>query len=136
MFLVLKSIRIDHVEPWDFLKGLISIDFLKGLKCKVVNLEMFLLLKGMCSVKTNLLRMRLRESMKKVPYATAVESLMYAQVCNTIDIAFLVGVLGRFLDNPSMEHSIAAKKVMRYLQRTKDFMLVYKKVDHLEVIGY
>lgn len=61
---------------------------------------------------------------------------MYAQVCTRPDITFHVGVLRRFLDNPDMEHLIAAKKVMRYLQRTKDFMLVYKKVDHLEVIGY
>ena len=28
------------------------------------------------------------------------------------------------------------KKVMHYLQGTKDYMLTYRKVDHLEVIGY
>ncbi|XP_075088123.1 secreted RxLR effector protein 161-like [Nicotiana tabacum] len=31
---------------------------------------------------------------------------------------------------------MAAKKVMRYLQRTKDFMLVYKKVDDLDLLVY
>ena len=31
---------------------------------------------------------------------------------------------------------MAAKKVKRYLQRMKDYMLVYRKVDNLEVIGY
>ena len=25
---------------------------------------------------------------------------------------------------------------MRYLQRTKDFVLVYRKLDQLEIIGY
>ncbi|CAL9133499.1 unnamed protein product [Musa textilis] len=35
-----------------------------------------------------------------------------------------------------MEHWKAAKKVMRYLQRTKDYMLTYKRSDQLEVTGY
>ncbi|KAJ7972126.1 Retrovirus-related Pol polyprotein from transposon TNT 1-94 [Quillaja saponaria] len=77
-----------------------------------------------------------REFMKNVPYANAVGSLLYAQVCTRPDIAFEVGVLGRYQSNPGSEHWVAAKKVMRYLQRTKDFMLVYRKVDHLELIGY
>ncbi|KAJ7962614.1 Retrovirus-related Pol polyprotein from transposon TNT 1-94 [Quillaja saponaria] len=77
-----------------------------------------------------------REFMKNVPYASAVGSLLYAQVCTRPDIAFAVGVLGRYQSNPGPEHWVAAKKVMRYLQRTKDFMLVYRKVDHLELIGY
>jgi len=29
-----------------------------------------------------------------------------------------------------------AKKVMRYLQGTKNFMLIYKQTDYLEVIDY
>ena len=61
---------------------------------------------------------------------------MYAKVCTRPDIAFPVNVLGRFLADPGMEHWIAAKKVMRYLQRTKNFMLTYRRVDRLEVIGY
>ncbi|KAG8501211.1 hypothetical protein CXB51_003325 [Gossypium anomalum] len=43
---------------------------------------------------------------------------------------------GRYLSNPGIDHWIAAKRVMRYLQRTKDYMLAYKKSDLLEVIGY
>ncbi|KAE9584420.1 putative RNA-directed DNA polymerase [Lupinus albus] len=35
-----------------------------------------------------------------------------------------------------MDHWKAAKKVLRYLQGTKDHMLTYKRSDHLEVIGY
>jgi hypothetical protein len=34
--------------------------------------------------------------MKKIPYASAVGSLMYAQVCTRPDIAFAISVLGRF----------------------------------------
>ena len=76
------------------------------------------------------------KAMQNIPYASAVGSLMYAQVCTRPDIAFAVRVLGRYLSNPSMDHWVAAKKVMRYLQRTKDCMLVYRKVDILEVIAY
>ncbi|XP_061346288.1 secreted RxLR effector protein 161-like [Gastrolobium bilobum] len=74
--------------------------------------------------------------MKNIPYDSAVGSLMYAQVCTRPDIAFAVNTLGRYLSNAGHDHWVAAKKVMRYLQRTKDFMLVYKRVEDLKVIGY
>ena len=35
-----------------------------------------------------------------------------------------------------MDHWKAAKKVLRYLEGTKNYMLTYRKSDHLEVIGY
>ncbi|WJZ88161.1 hypothetical protein VitviT2T_007490 [Vitis vinifera] len=73
--------------------------------------------------------------MNTIPYASAIGSLMYAQVCTRPDIAFIVTVLGRYLSNLGHDHWVAAK-VMTYLQRTKDFMLVYKRVDNLEVVGY
>lgn len=41
-----------------------------------------------------------KEEMKKVPYASAVGSLMYAMVCTRPDIAHAVGVVSRFLSNP------------------------------------
>jgi hypothetical protein len=74
--------------------------------------------------------------MKNIPYASAVGSLMYAQVCTRPDIAFVVGMLGQYQSNPGLDHWRAAKKVMRYLQGTKDYMLMYKRIDNLEVIGY
>ncbi|KAL5858701.1 hypothetical protein ACOSQ3_006159 [Xanthoceras sorbifolium] len=77
-----------------------------------------------------------REQMKNIPYASAVGSLMYAQVCTRPDIAFVVGMLGRYQSNPGLDHWKAVKKVMRYLQGTKDHMLMYRRTDNLEVIGY
>ena len=76
------------------------------------------------------------KEMQKIPYASAVGSLMYAQVCTRPSIAYIVGMLGRYLSNPGLDHWKAAKQVMRYLQRTKDFMLTYRKSDQLEIIGY
>ena len=37
-----------------------------------------------------------REQMKNIPYTSIVGSLMYAQVCTRPDIAFVVGMLGRY----------------------------------------
>lgn len=50
----------------------------------------------------------------------AVGSLIHAQTCTRPDIAYAVGLLGRYQSNPGMEHWKAAFKVMRYLQGTRD----------------
>ena len=55
------------------------------------------------------------QKMQQIPYASAIGSLMYAQVCTHPDIAYIVGMLGRYLSNPRKDHWIAAKRVMRYL---------------------
>ena len=77
-----------------------------------------------------------REQMKNIPYAFAVRSLMYARVCTRPVIAFIVGMLGRYQSNPTLDHWKAAKKVMRYLQGTKDYKLMYRRTSNLEVVGY
>ena len=45
-----------------------------------------------------------REQLKNIPYASAVGSLMYAQVCTRPDIGFIVGLLGRYQSNPGLDH--------------------------------
>ena len=74
--------------------------------------------------------------MKVVPYASAIGSLQYAQVCTRPDIAFVTGVLGRFQSNPGIEHWKIVKKTLRYLQGTKGLMLTYRRSDSLQVEGY
>ena len=59
--------------------------------------------------------------MKNIPYASAVGILMYAQVYTRPDIAFAVGMLGTYQNNPGIDHWKAAKKVMRSLLGTKDY---------------
>ena len=74
--------------------------------------------------------------MKAVPYASAVGSLQYAQVCTRPDLAFVTELLGRFQSNPGTEHWKLVKKILRYLQGTKGLMLTYRKTDSLEIVGY
>ena len=44
------------------------------------------------------------DKMSKVPYASAVGSLMYAMVCTGLDIAHVVGVVSRSISHPGIEH--------------------------------
>ena len=44
------------------------------------------------------------QEMQKCSYAQVVGSLIYAQVCSRPDIAYIVGVLGRYMSNPGMTH--------------------------------
>ncbi|KAL0348496.1 UNVERIFIED_CONTAM: Retrovirus-related Pol polyprotein from transposon TNT 1-94 [Sesamum angustifolium] len=45
-----------------------------------------------------------REQMKDIPYAYAIGNIMYAQVCTRPDIAFVVEMLGRYQNNPGLDH--------------------------------
>ena len=45
-----------------------------------------------------------KKDMERFPYASAVGSLMYAQICTRLDITYIVGMLGRYLSNPGMDH--------------------------------
>ena len=51
---------------------------------------------------------------------------MYAQVCTRPDIAFVVGMLGRLQSNPGLDHWKVEKKVMRFLQGTEDYKLMFR----------
>ncbi|XP_073057179.1 secreted RxLR effector protein 161-like [Primulina eburnea] len=77
-----------------------------------------------------------REQMKNISYVSAVGSLIYAQVCTRPNIAFVVGMLRRYQSNPGLDQWKAAKKVMRYFQGTKDYMLMFRRTENLDVIDY
>ena len=51
---------------------------------------------------------------------------MYDQVYTRPDISFVVRMLGKYQSNSGLDHWRAAKKVLRCLQGTKDYMLMYK----------
>ena len=55
------------------------------------------------------------KEMQKIPYALAIRSLMYAQVCTHLDIVYIVRMLNRYLNNPRIDHWKAVKRVMQYL---------------------
>ena len=66
-----------------------------------------------------------REYMKKVPYANAVGSVMYIMVCCRLDIAYAMSLVSRYMANPGKEHQKELKWILRYLQGTRDYGLVF-----------
>ena len=68
-----------------------------------------------------------KAEMAKIPYASAVGSLMYAMVCTRPDIAHAVGVVSRFMSNPGKEHWEGVKWLLRYLKGTADVTLCFSK---------
>ncbi|KAI3791043.1 hypothetical protein L2E82_04591 [Cichorium intybus] len=68
-----------------------------------------------------------KEQMAKVPYASAVSSLMYAMVCTRPDIVHAVGVVSRFMSNPGKEHWEGVKWLLRYLKGTTEIALCFRR---------
>ena len=67
-----------------------------------------------------------KQKMTSYPYAQLVGSLMYLAICTQPDISYAVGLLGRYSANPGLTHWKAAKHLLRYLQKTKEYKLIYK----------
>jgi hypothetical protein len=67
------------------------------------------------------------EFMKDKPYLSLIGALRYLADGTWFDIAYAVGVLVRFSANPGPVYWAAAQHVLRYLQSTKHFALVYQK---------
>ena len=62
-------------------------------------------------------------------------SLIYAMLRTRPDIYFVVGMVSRYQSNPSPEHWTAVKRILKYLRRTKDYMLMYGGDESIPV-GY
>ena len=60
-------------------------------------------------------------------YASIIGSLRYATDCTRPNIAYIVGVLAIFTNKPNFEHWNAMTHLMRYLKRTANYGLLYKK---------
>lgn len=58
-------------------------------------------------------------------YRSIVGKTMYAMVSTRPDIAFTVGVLGRYSSNPKTHHRALAKQLLCYLKETKNAYLLF-----------
>ncbi|TYK30754.1 gag/pol protein [Cucumis melo var. makuwa] len=75
------------------------------------------------------------EDMRRIPYASAVGSLMYVILCTRPDICYAVGIVSRHQSNPGLDHWTTIKIILKYLRKTRDYMLVYGAKD-LILTGY
>ena len=76
-----------------------------------------------------------REKMRNCPYASAVGILMYAMLCTRPDICYRVSIMSRYQSNPGFEHWTVVKHILKYLNRTKHYFLVFGGED-LTIQGY
>ena len=69
-------------------------------------------------------------------YRRLVGSLRYL-VHTRPDLAFAVGYVSRFTERPTVEHLQAVKRVLRYVARTLDYGLHYKRAPGTaHFVGY
>ena len=66
-----------------------------------------------------------RDHMSKVPYASVIGSLMYDMVCTKPDIAYVVGVVSRYMSRPEKQHWETVKWILRYLRGSTDTCLCF-----------
>ena len=52
------------------------------------------------------------------------------------DIAYGVGMLSRFMSNPSKHHLGAARRVHKYVAGTMNYGIMYKATNNLQLVGY
>ncbi|XP_040867752.1 secreted RxLR effector protein 161-like [Glycine max] len=77
-----------------------------------------------------------QDYMSKVPYSSAVGSLMYAMVCTRPDLAYAVSMVSRFLNQPQKEHWKAVKRIFRYLKGIAYVGLIYGSHSDCCLTGY
>ena len=68
-------------------------------------------------------------------FRSMVGSLMYLTHTRP-DIMFAVGLVSRFMHNPSMHHLGTAKRILRYIRATTNYGIWYKPVANSNLIGF
>ncbi|GAA0155422.1 transmembrane signal receptor [Lithospermum erythrorhizon] len=74
-------------------------------------------------------------AMQKIPYASAIGSLMYAMICTRPDIAYAVGLTSRFTSNPGKKHWEGLQWILRYLKGTLKMCICYGSTAE-ELLAY
>jgi len=66
---------------------------------------------------------KVKERIRNVPYASAIESLMCVMLCTQPDICFEVGLVSHYERNPGPAHWQAVKRIFRYRRGRSDLVL-------------
>uniref|UniRef100_A0AAV1U9V9 Reverse transcriptase Ty1/copia-type domain-containing protein n=1 Tax=Peronospora matthiolae TaxID=2874970 RepID=A0AAV1U9V9_9STRA len=69
------------------------------------------------------------------PFREAVGALMHLMTATRPGIAFAVSYVSRFMENPQVEHWMAVKRILRYLQGTKSHGICFKPDDKTDSVA-
>jgi hypothetical protein len=72
----------------------------------------------------------------QVPYLSAIRALMYLVNSTRPDIAFAMNLLARHSAAPTKRHWTGIKQILRYVNRTRDLGLFFKRGPSSDVVGY
>lgn len=72
----------------------------------------------------------------KFPYRESVGSLIYLAIATRPDISFAVGVVSRFLDNPTSAHVNNVKRIFKYLKSTINYGIYVTSNNPIKLLGY
>ncbi|KAL5812625.1 hypothetical protein ACOSQ3_027575 [Xanthoceras sorbifolium] len=75
------------------------------------------------------------ESIDPTFFKSLVGSLRYL-TCTRPDILYAVGLVSRYMENPTTTHFKAAKRILRYIKGTIDFGLFYSISNDYKLVGY
>lgn len=76
-----------------------------------------------------------RELKDTTMYRKIVGSLIYLTLTRP-DIAFIVGVLSRFMQNPRRYHRATIRRVLRYVKATLDQGIVFNMESVCKLVGF
>ena len=75
------------------------------------------------------------ESIDPTFFKSLVGSLRYL-TCTRPDILYAVGLVSRYMENPTTTHFKTAKRILRYIKGTIDFGLLYSFSNDYKLVGY
>jgi hypothetical protein len=67
------------------------------------------------------------KQMERIPYRSAIGSLMYLALSTRPDIANAVNLVSRFVEDPGPLHWTAVKRILRYLKGTSNLGVVFER---------
>ncbi|XP_019414568.1 PREDICTED: uncharacterized protein LOC109326331 [Lupinus angustifolius] len=82
--------------------------------------------------------------LNKVSEGKKVDNTLFKQIVGSLiyltatrpDIMHFVSLISKNMESPTEMHLLVAKRILRYLQGTKQFKLFYKKGEKSELIGF
>ena len=83
-------------------------------------------------------------TLNKTGRGTKVNSTLFNQIMSSLmyltttrlDIMYSVSLVSRYMESPTEMHLLAAKRILRYLQGTKDFGIFYQTGEKSDLIDF
>ncbi|KAK1686445.1 hypothetical protein QYE76_047293 [Lolium multiflorum] len=100
---------------------------------------------GMADCNPSVVPMESRLKLSKKSMAPPADTTLYRSIVGSLrylvhtrpDIAYVVGYVSRFMENPTTEHMSAVKHVLRYIAGTRSYGCHYgRKMTEPKIIGY